>query len=165
MSRLAPGYAVYDFTPGQRMLTQLRVVFLYLGLLVYPAPWRLNLEYDFPLSNSLLEPLSTLLALLGILGLIAVSIVSVRRHRLISFAILWYLRKRISLRGGMLPLYLAGYGGIRFGLEFFRQPDAHLGAVFLGFSMGQVLCFAMLLAGLAVWCVLRQRASAKPLRR
>lgn len=81
------------------------------------------------------------------------------------FAILWYLRKRISLRGGMLPLYLAGYGGIRFGLEFFRQPDAHLGAVFLGFSMGQVLCFAMLLAGLAVWCVLRQRASAKPLRR
>jgi phosphatidylglycerol:prolipoprotein diacylglycerol transferase len=81
------------------------------------------------------------------------------------FAVLWYLRERIALRGGMLPLFLVGYGGIRFVLEFFRQPDAHLGAVFLGFSMGQVLCFAMVLAGLAIWVLLRRRASTEPVRR
>lgn len=84
---------------------------------------------------------------------------------ILLFAVLWCLRTRVSLRGGMLPLYLAGYGGVRFVLEYFREPDVHLGAVFLGFSMGQVLCFAMMVTGLAIWVFLRRRASAEPLRR
>jgi phosphatidylglycerol:prolipoprotein diacylglycerol transferase len=84
---------------------------------------------------------------------------------ILLFFVLWYLRQRVGLRGGMLPLYLVGYGGGRFVLEYFRQPDAHLGAVFLWFSMGQVLCFAMVLAGLALWVLLRRRAAAEAARR
>mgnify|MGYP001764654908 CR=1 FL=1 len=36
---------------------------------------------------------------------------------------------------------------IRFFIEFYREPDAHLGFVLGPFSMGQLLCFAMIAAG------------------
>jgi phosphatidylglycerol:prolipoprotein diacylglycerol transferase len=47
----------------------------------------------------------------------------------------------------MLGLYLIGYGLVRFFIEYTREPDAHLGFVLLSFSMGQLLCVAMMLAG------------------
>ncbi len=73
------------------------------------------------------------------------------------FGILWVLRKRVRTSGAMLALYLIGYGLVRFGIEFFRQPDAHLGFVMTGFSMGQVLCALMILAGLILFVFLRKR--------
>jgi len=63
------------------------------------------------------------------------------------FAILWKLRKYNHIRGSMIALYLMGYGIIRFVIEFFREPDAHMGFVFLFFSAGQVLCSVMVMAG------------------
>jgi phosphatidylglycerol:prolipoprotein diacylglycerol transferase len=55
----------------------------------------------------------------------------------------------------MLAFYLIGYGTVRFFIEFFREPDAHLGFV-LGFlSMGQVLCAGMIAAGAALFFILR----------
>ena len=50
-------------------------------------------------------------------------------------------------RGSMIALYLIGYGLVRFIIEFFREPDEHLGFVLLSFSMGQVLCAFMIAAG------------------
>ena len=73
------------------------------------------------------------------------------------FGILWFLRKRVRTSGAMLALYLIGYGLVRFGIEFFRQPDAHLGFVMTGFSMGQVLCALMILAGVILFVFLRKR--------
>ncbi|MCF8382418.1 MAG: prolipoprotein diacylglyceryl transferase [Chlorobium sp.] len=69
---------------------------------------------------------------------------------IVMFVILWALRKRSPYPGFLSGLYLFGYGFVRFFIEYFREPDAHLGFVFLNFSMGQVLCFAMMLAGAAV---------------
>ncbi len=63
------------------------------------------------------------------------------------FILLWPLRNRVRTDGAMLPLYLIGYGCVRFVVEYFRQPDDHLGFVLLRFSMGQILCSAMILAG------------------
>ena len=42
------------------------------------------------------------------------------------------------------------YGILRFGAEFFREPDAHLGFVFWNFSMGQLLSAPMLLIGVVL---------------
>jgi len=83
-------YETRDFTPLQRVLTEFRVVILYLSLLIYPHPNRLNLDYDFALSHSLIEPLTTLLALMAIVGLLGWSIRLAKKDRLISFCILWY---------------------------------------------------------------------------
>ena len=59
---------------------------------------------------------------------------------LVLGAILYLLRGRKLPKGSMMALYLFGYGFFRFCIEFFREPDAHLGFVFLRFSMGQLLC-------------------------
>jgi phosphatidylglycerol:prolipoprotein diacylglycerol transferase len=66
------------------------------------------------------------------------------------FLILWTIRKKAPFDGYLSGLYLIGYGFVRFFIEFFREPDAQLGFVFLDFSMGQVLCFLMMAAGVLV---------------
>lgn len=72
------------------------------------------------------------------------------------FAILWPMRKRVRIPGAMLCLYLIGYGTVRFFIEFFRQPDDHLGFVFLSFSMGQLLCLGMIAAGAILYVYFRK---------
>ncbi|MDZ7315419.1 MAG: prolipoprotein diacylglyceryl transferase [candidate division KSB1 bacterium] len=47
---------------------------------------------------------------------------------IVLFALLRPLRQRRSLQRLFLPLYLIGYGMVRFFIEFVRQPDAHLEA-------------------------------------
>ena len=83
-------YAGSDFSAWQRVLTQLRVVCLYISLLLWPDPARLNLDYDFPASTSLLVPPSTLAALLVIAGALFLSLRLARREPLVSYAILWF---------------------------------------------------------------------------
>ncbi|MEW6672310.1 MAG: prolipoprotein diacylglyceryl transferase [Thermodesulfobacteriota bacterium] len=73
------------------------------------------------------------------------------------FIVLWNLRKLKGPRGAMLAYYLFGYGAVRFFIEYFRQPDAHLGFVWLSFSMGQILCALMMLGGLILFIFLRRR--------
>lgn len=63
------------------------------------------------------------------------------------FIILWSLRCRPFAPGTFFGLYLIGYGTVRFVIEFFRQPDDHLGFVLFSLSMGQVLCLLMMAAG------------------
>ena len=67
------------------------------------------------------------------------------------FGLLWSIRKRNLPSGGLLGIYLAGYGTVRFFIEFFREPDAHIGFVFLSLTMGQLLCAAMLICGAALY--------------
>jgi len=72
------------------------------------------------------------------------------------FIILWSLRKARLPEGAMLSLFLIGYGTVRFFIEFFREPDAHLGPVLLFLSMGQVLCAAMIIAGVGLFFWLKR---------
>ena len=75
---------------------------------------------------------------------------------ILLFLVLWPLRNRIRLPGAMLPLYLIGYGTVRFFIEYVRQPDEHLGYVFLNFSMGQILCSAMIATGILLLLIFRR---------
>lgn len=77
------------------------------------------------------------------------------------FAILWSIRKLKWPKGAMAAFYLFGYGLVRFFIEFFRQPDAHLGFVLMNrFSMGQVLCGTMMLLGVVLYLYLSLRKTA-----
>ncbi|MDX9818014.1 MAG: prolipoprotein diacylglyceryl transferase [Desulfococcus multivorans] len=67
------------------------------------------------------------------------------------FMLLWFLRRRVRTRGAMLALYLISYGTVRFFIEFFREPDAHLGFVLFRFSTGQLLCGLMVLFGIGFY--------------
>ncbi len=78
---------------------------------------------------------------------------------ILLFAILWPLRHKLRIPGAMLPLYLIGYGTVRFIIEYFRQPDDHLGFVLLSFSMGQILCSAMIGLGILLYLYFRRTPS------
>ncbi len=66
----------------------------------------------------------------------------------------WWLSPRLRARQGYtLGLFFMLYGLFRFGVEFTREPDAHLGLVFAHMSMGQLLCIPMVLFGL--WLIRR----------
>lgn len=67
-----------------------------------------------------------------------------------------YLQKRLldkkKYRDGIIGAsFLIGYGIIRFFVEFTREPDSQLGYFFGFITMGQILCFAMILIG--VYCL------------
>ena len=91
IGRIMSSYQGRDFTLGQRLLTELRVVFIYLGKLLFPHPDRLGLEHDIPLSYFLLLPLTTFISAVFLAALVGLAIWLAKRHRLLSFAILWYL--------------------------------------------------------------------------
>jgi phosphatidylglycerol:prolipoprotein diacylglycerol transferase len=77
------------------------------------------------------------------------------------FCLLWPIRNKNPYPGFTVGLYIFGYGLVRFVIDFFREPDAHLGFV-LGFNtMGQVLCMAMMLAGIAVILWRKKAASTE----
>ncbi len=88
--RILSRYELLNFTLTQRVVTEFRVVILYLSLLIYPHPNRLNLDYDFPISHSLIDPITTLAALMVIVGLIGIACLLAKKDRLISFCLLWY---------------------------------------------------------------------------
>ncbi|NLN59230.1 MAG: prolipoprotein diacylglyceryl transferase [Deltaproteobacteria bacterium] len=74
---------------------------------------------------------------------------------IVLFAALWMLRRRSPFEGFLAGVYLIGYGIVRFAIEFYREPDSHLGFVLGPFSMGQILCLVMILCGVAI-CAMRR---------
>jgi phosphatidylglycerol:prolipoprotein diacylglycerol transferase len=70
---------------------------------------------------------------------------------LLLFILLWWYGSKERRPGQVSAVFLLGYGVFRFIAEFFREPDAHLGLLALGMSMGQWLCVPMMAAGLALW--------------
>lgn len=70
---------------------------------------------------------------------------------IVLFVLLQLLVRSPALRdrpGFLTGTFLAGYGVARFIGEFFRQPDAHLGFLFAGATMGQLLSLPMIAVGL-----------------
>jgi phosphatidylglycerol:prolipoprotein diacylglycerol transferase len=71
----------------------------------------------------------------------------------------WATRAR--LRPGLLGgIFIAGYGLSRFVIEFFREPDAQLGVLSIGLTMGQLLTLPMILGGLWLLATLNRRETA-----
>jgi tetratricopeptide (TPR) repeat protein len=98
-------YSSRSFTLGERLLTQPRVVLLYLSLIALPLPGRLNLAHDVPVSHGLLDPPTTLASLVALAALVALAVVLARRHRLASFAIAWFLLQLV-IESSIFPLEL-----------------------------------------------------------
>lgn len=65
----------------------------------------------------------------------------------------WFVPKYRNRTGFMTGLFFILYGFFRFGLEYFREPDDHLGFVLAHLSMGQLLCVPMALFGL--WLIVK----------
>jgi phosphatidylglycerol:prolipoprotein diacylglycerol transferase len=70
---------------------------------------------------------------------------------LLLFVLLWLYARKPRPEGQVSAMFLLGYGVFRFIAEYFREPDAHLGILSLGMSMGQWLCVPMILGGIGLW--------------
>ena len=70
---------------------------------------------------------------------------------LLLFVLLWWYASAQRKQGQVAAAFLTGYGLFRFIAEFFREPDAHLGLLSLGMSMGQWLCVPMIVGGIGLW--------------
>ncbi|NOY69678.1 MAG: tetratricopeptide repeat protein [Deltaproteobacteria bacterium] len=89
--RILSSYAHRDFTLAQRVMTEWRVVVWYISLIFFPAPSRLTLDYDYPLSFSLFSPPTTIFCLVAWIAILVAALHSARRNRLISFCLFWYM--------------------------------------------------------------------------
>jgi phosphatidylglycerol:prolipoprotein diacylglycerol transferase len=56
-------------------------------------------------------------------------------------------KKIIKSSGILAGCFISIYGFFRFFIEFFREPDNHIGLLYLDLSMGQFLCLPMILIG------------------
>ncbi len=106
-------YPGRDFSSYERLLTQGRVLVMYLGQIVFPLPNNLPFFYDdFAVSRGLLQPLTTLFSLLFMAGLLVVS---------------WCVRlRRPAFTIGVL-LFMAGHfiSSNVFGLELAFEHRNH----------------------------------------
>jgi phosphatidylglycerol---prolipoprotein diacylglyceryl transferase len=76
----------------------------------------------------------------------------------VLFAVMFVLSRREGLRerfGLLTGIFLVGYAIARIIGEYFREPDAFLGFLAFGATMGQLLSIPMLVAGL--WLIIRAR--------
>jgi len=83
---------------------------------------------------------------------------------IVLFIVLFVLMQNESVRrrhGLVTGTFLAGYALARIFVEFFREPDAFLGFIAAGTTMGQWLSLPMLLAGgYFIWRALRAEPQA-----
>lgn len=91
ISYATAGYGGRAFTLGERLLTESRVLFFYLSLILLPRINRFGHQHDdIVISTSLWDPWTTSWALLGHLMLIAVAVVLRKRAALVSLGIFWF---------------------------------------------------------------------------
>ncbi len=100
------GYELREFTLAQRLLTEPRILFDYLAAIVLPRLSGQGIFHDdYIVSQSLLEPMSTLFALLGLVVLLASAWWARRRAPLYAFAVLWFFAGHL-LESTVIPLEL-----------------------------------------------------------
>jgi len=73
----------------------------------------------------------------------------------VLFLILWFLKDKKLPTGGLLAAFLFFYGCFRFFVEFFREPDGHIGFIIGSFTLGQVLSSFMIVGGVILYLFLR----------
>lgn len=81
---------------------------------------------------------------------------------MILFILLLFFRKRMPFSGALTCLYLAGYGGLRFVGEYFREPDTQIGLFFGGaFSLGQLFSAVLFVSAgvIFIWLKRKNRAT------
>ncbi|MGH8627614.1 MAG: tetratricopeptide repeat protein, partial [Gammaproteobacteria bacterium] len=87
--------ATYDyrtFDLGERLMTEARVIWFYLALILLPRLSALGLYHDdIAISRGLLDPPSTLWAILGLFALLAIALRVRRKAPMLSFGILFFL--------------------------------------------------------------------------
>lgn len=77
---------------------------------------------------------------------------------MVLLAIIYLLHRAAVKRGIPVAVFLIGYGVSRFVVEFVREPDAHLGYLWGGATMGQLLSIPMVIVGAVLLALISRKA-------
>jgi tetratricopeptide (TPR) repeat protein len=95
-----------NFSLSERLLTEARILFEYLGQILLPHYGSYSVFHDgHPVSRGLLTPPTELLAVIGIIAAVSLAIIFRRRQPLLSFSIFWFLGGHL-LESTVIPLEL-----------------------------------------------------------
>ncbi|MEX2164130.1 MAG: tetratricopeptide repeat protein [Sulfuricaulis sp.] len=85
-------YAERNFTLTERLMTEARVLWFYVGLILLPDFRFFGLFHDdIPISTGILNPYDTLPAILGIYALLLFVLLRHKRYPVAGFSILWFM--------------------------------------------------------------------------
>jgi hypothetical protein len=103
-SFITGGYGGRPFTSLERVLTEPRVLWFYLSMIIIPNIQTMGLFHDdFALSSDLFSIWTTLPSIIGIVLLLILSILWRKRFPIVAFAVLWFLVGH-SLESTVFPL-------------------------------------------------------------
>ena len=106
LSQILNGYDLRDFTLSERLLTEARIVVLYLKWILFPNLHELGLYHDdIAISTGLYDPYTTLLSVLLIFFLCLIAMWFRKRSPLLSLGIAWFFIGHL-LESTIYPLEL-----------------------------------------------------------
>jgi protein O-mannosyl-transferase len=101
-----PGYSHRPFDLPERLMTETRILWFYLSLILLPRLPAFGLYHDdIVVSTSLLSPWTTLPSVMGICALLALSFVARRSYPLVTLGIFWFFVGHL-IESTVIPLEL-----------------------------------------------------------
>lgn len=83
-------YKTRYFSLSERVLTEPRIIVMYLSQLFYPIPAKLSISHDIELSKSLFVPWATMPAIIFLLSMVILAFLKIQKYPLLAFGILFY---------------------------------------------------------------------------
>ncbi len=105
LSVFQTSYSSRPFTLSERVITQPRVIFFYIGQLLNPSGATFTLLHDFPVSRSIFSPWTTLPAILLLTLSITACLLGNRKWPLFAFSYLFFFLNHV-IEGSIISLEL-----------------------------------------------------------
>jgi len=100
-------YGNRHFDMMERLLTEPRVLWLYIQMILLPRPSLFGLFHDdIPVSTSFTEPVTTLFAIVGLAGLLVIALTAIKRLPVLAFGLLFFLVGHL-MESTFIPLEIA----------------------------------------------------------
>jgi protein O-mannosyl-transferase len=104
---LLAGYKTRDFTLTERVMTEARVVWFYIGQILLPSTAQMGLYHDdIAISRGWFQPINTALAMVGVIALLGLSFIARKKAPIIAFGVLFFLAGHM-LESTVWPLEIA----------------------------------------------------------
>ena len=123
-------YGSRDFSLGQRLLTQPRVILFYISLIFWPHPNRLSLQHPIDLSTGWFTPPETSIAFGILFLLLMVAFWAIQKDCCIAFAIFWFLGNLV-IESSVI------------GLEMIYEHRLYLPTMFVGLFFYRLLALSI----------------------
>ena len=101
------GYGNRDFSLAERLMTESRILWIYIRMILLPVPSLFGLFLDdISISTSLTEPITTFPAILSLCGLFIIGLLSIKRAPILAFGLLFFFAGHL-MESTVIPLELA----------------------------------------------------------